>query len=259
MSIRIPLARSAPPLPDPLISRHERTIQVAGVGLDGQRRLASASVLVIGAGGLGSPVLSYLAASGIGHLGICEFDTVNATNLQRQILYLEADLGHPKVERAAQHLRNLNSSVTVKTYPRADHTLLDSFRDDYDVVVECTDTFDSKYLVADWCAEAGKPLVWGTVTGVRFQVSDFWSTPPKDSGLPSTSLRQLFGPPPKAGAVPSAEEVGVLGPAVGVCGSVMATEVIKLVTGFGEPLIGRVLMADLGCHRWEVLPFCGRD
>ena len=251
--MRIPLGRAAGPLSPADRFRHERTIAVAGIGDDGQARLAASRMLVIGAGGLGSPVLQYLAGCGVGTIGICDEDAVEFSNLPRQIVHDEAAVGEAKVTSATRRVAALSSATTVVPLGWATRDLLDSVRDDFDLVLDCTDTFDAKYLVADWCRDTGLPLVWGTVIAMQWQVSVFWSACPAASL--ARSLRDLHPAPPPEGAIPTSRAIGVLGPVVGECGSAMATEAVKLVTGAGQPLLGRVLVADAGACRFSTVPF----
>ena len=222
---------------DPALERFRRNWLVSGIGEAGQARLAAARVLVVGAGGLGSPVLLYLTAAGIGTIGICDSDVVEVSNLQRQLLHGEGDVGDLKPDSAVRHLNGLNSSVHFERYGHVTREWLDEHGREWDLIVECTDSFDSKYLVADYCADSGVPLVWGTVVSMAFQVSVFWSAAPAP------------------GTTPASPKVGVLGPVVGQAGTAMATEAIKLLVGFGEPLIGRVLMTDAATQRADVLTF----
>ena len=238
---------------DPALERFRRNWLVSGIGEAGQARLAAARVLVVGAGGLGSPVLLYLTAAGIGTVGICDSDVVEVSNLQRQLLHGEGDVGDPKPDSAVRHLNGLNSSVRFERYGHVTREWLDEHGREWDLIVECTDSFDSKYLVADYCADSGVPLVWGTVVSMAFQVSVFWSAAP--APVPSLTLRSLHPVKPAPGTTPASPKVGVLGPVVGQAGTAMATEAIKLLVGFGEPLIGRVLMTDAATQRADVLTF----
>ena len=237
----------------PALERFRRNWLVSGIGESGQARLAAARVLVVGAGGLGSPVLLYLTAAGIGTIGICDSDVVEVSNLQRQLLHGEGDVGDPKPDSAVRHLNGLNSSVRFERYGHVTREWLDEHGREWDMIVECTDSFDSKYLVADYCADSGVPLVWGTVVSMAFQVSVFWSAAP--APVPSLTLRSLHPVKPAPGTTPASPKVGVLGPVVGQAGTAMATEAIKLLVGFGEPLIGRVLMTDAATQRADVLTF----
>ena len=238
---------------DPALERFRRNWLVSGIGEAGQARLAAARVLVVGAGGLGSPVLLYLTAAGIGTIGICDSDVVEVSNLQRQLLHGEGDVGDPKPDSAVRHLSGLNSSVHFERYGHVTREWLDEHGREWDLIVECTDSFDSKYLVADYCADSGVPLVWGTVVSMAFQVSVFWAAAP--APVPSLTLRSLHPVKPAPGTTPASPKVGVLGPVVGQAGTAMATEAIKLLVGFGEPLIGRVLMMDAATQRADVLTF----
>ena len=238
---------------DPALERFRRNWLVSGIGEAGQARLAASRVLVVGAGGLGSPVLLYLTAAGIGTIGICDSDVVEVSNLQRQLLHGEGDVGDPKPDSAVRHLSGLNSSVHFERYGHVTREWLDEHGREWDLIVECTDSFDSKYLVADYCADSGVPLVWGTVVSMAFQVSVFWSSAP--APVPSLTLRSLHPVKPAPGTTPASPKVGVLGPVVGQAGTAMATEAIKLLVGFGEPLIGRVLMTDAATQRADVLTF----
>lgn len=253
--VRIPLAATPTDLSegDAAAERYRRTWLVDGVGLEGQARLAAARVLVVGAGGLASPVVMYLAAAGVGTLGICDSDAVEASNLQRQILHGEDAVGTNKAQSARRAVERLNSGVRTHLYGHVSRDWLEEHGGQWDLVVECTDTFAAKYMVADWCAQAGVPLVWGTVVAMSYQVSVFWSQPPP--GLPATTLRMLHPRIPVPGTTPSAAQAGVLGPVVGQAGAVMATEAIKLITGAGQPLLGRVMVADAARGRFDVLPF----
>lgn len=241
------------PVSDAQAARHRRTWLVAGIGEAGQARIAAARVLVIGAGGLGSPVLLYLAAAGVGTLGVCDSDLVEISNLQRQLIHGEADVGTPKPASAAAHLAGLNHAVRVEQYPHATRPLLDEHGADWDIVMDCTDSFTAKYLVADWAAGSGVPLIWGTVVGSAFQLSVFWSRP--SDGLPATRLRDLHPREPAPGTTPTSARSGVLGPVVGQVGTAMATEALKLITGVGEPLVGQVLVGDAARNRYETLRF----
>ena len=255
---------SLPPLQIPLLhpprpvtalerERYEKNLLIPGIGEAGQARLLAARVLVIGAGGLGSPVLFYLAAAGVGTIGIADPDGVAPSNLQRQIIHCEDSIGSAKSHSAATRLAALNSSITVKTYGRITLKFLHEHGREWDLLVDCTDTFDSKYLIADWCKESGIPLVWGTAVAMNYQVASFWSAPP--APYPPTSLRSLHPLPPKPGTTPAASSVGILGPVAGEAGTIMATEAVKLIAGFGEPLLGRVLVSDALKRRTTIVEF----
>lgn len=257
--VRIPLLNTPEEMTEahPSAERYRRNWLVAGIGLEGQSRLRAAKVLVIGAGGLGSPVLLYLTAAGIGTIGVCDSDHVDVSNLARQLLHSEKDVDYPKPESAARHLGALNSEVRIEQYPHVTREFLDAHGREWDLIMDCTDTFAAKYLVADWCATSGVPLVWGTVVAMGYQVSVFWSHPPH--GVPSTHLRMLHPTIPPDGATPRSTEVGVLGPVVGQTGTLMATEAVKIIAGFGEPLIGRVAIGDASRAKVDILTFVSFD
>ena len=247
------LVEPGPPLTREQVQRYSRHLLLGQLGDAGQRRLLAARVLVMGAGGLGSPVLQYLAAAGVGHLTLVDDDVVDASNLQRQVIHSTADVGRPKVESAAERIRALNPDVEVTGH----HVRLDAAnaRDllaGHDLVIDGTDNFPTRYLVNDVCAELGIPLVWGSILRFDAQVSVFWSRP--DGGSPGVTLRDLFPTPPPEGTTPSCGQAGVLGAMCGQVGSIMAAEAVKLITGAGEPLLGRVLVLDVLGARWSELP-----
>jgi adenylyltransferase/sulfurtransferase len=220
------------------IKRYSRHLIMPEVGMDGQRRLKAGSVLCIGAGGLGSPAAMYLAAAGLGRIGIVDFDVVDFSNLQRQLLHGTKDVGTSKNESARRRLEDLNPHVHVETY----ETLLNSqnalglFRD-YDVILDGTDNFPTRYLVNDACVLTGKPNAYGSIFRFEGQASVFAT---KDGPC----YRCLYPEPPPPGLVPSCAEGGVLGVLPGIIGVIQATETIKLITGIGEPLIGRFMIYD---------------
>jgi len=219
-------------------ARYGRHLVLPEVGVEGQLRLRAASVLVVGAGGLGSPLAIYLAAAGVGRLGLVDFDRVELSNLQRQILYGTEDVGRPKVEMAARRLRQVNPHVTLETHATrlsADNAL--DLVSRYDVVVDGTDNFATRYLVNDACVLAGKPNVHGSIFRFEGQVSLFRAGH-------GPCYRCLFPEPPPAGAVPSCAEGGVLGVLPGIVGSLQAAETIKWILGLGESLCGRLLLFD---------------
>lgn len=234
------------------LTRYSRQVVLPEVGVDNQRRLRSARVLVIGAGGLGSPVLLYLAAAGVGTIGIVEDDVVEASNLHRQVLHADASLGRPKVDSAADAIATLNPSVLVQRHPqRLDADNAAALVSGYDLIVDGSDNFPTRYLVNDICAALDKPLVWGSVLGFAAQVAVFWAGAPDGRGV---HLRDVFPAPPTPGTVPSCAEAGVIGALCGQAGSVMAMEAIKLITGIGRSLLGRVLVIDALNGRWDELP-----
>lgn len=252
-SLRIPLGRPITPVDEQWATRQLRTAQVEGIGTEGLARLKAARVLVVGAGGLGSPVLTYLAAAGVGTLGICDDDLVEQSNLQRQVIHDESGLGTPKTHSAAQRLQAINSSIEIRTHGWATPDLLDELADQYDLLLDCCDSFDAKYLLADWCAEHNKPQIWGSAVAMSWQVSVFWAQP--TDGGPGVRLRELYPVQPAHGTTPSAATVGVLGPVVGQAGATMAIEAIKLICGVGAPLFGRVAVADARAARHDIITF----
>lgn len=236
------------------LARYSRQVILGELGLDGQARLKAARVLVIGAGGLGSPVLLYLAAAGVGAIGVIDSDTVEASNLHRQVIHPTASIGRPKVDSAADAIAALNPGVTLRRHRlRLDADTFAELLPDYDLVVDGSDNFATRYLVNDGCTAAGKPLVWGSVLGFAAQVAVFWRDVPG-----GVDLRDVFPEPPAAGEVPSCAEAGVIGAVCAQAGSVMAMEAIKLITGIGRPLLGRVLVIDALAGRWDEVPVRGR-
>jgi len=248
-----------PPLSQEELLRYSRHLILPEVGLTGQRKLKAASVLMVGAGGLGSPLALYLAAAGIGRLGIVEFDAVDASNLQRQILHGTSGVGRPKLESARERLRDLNPGVKVEGYdaPLRRDNALDILRG-YDVVVDGTDNFPTRYLVNDACVMLGKPNVYGSIFRFEGQASVF------DARV-GPCYRCLYPDPPPPGLVPSCAEGGVLGVLPGVIGVIQALETLKLVLGAGDSLVGRLLTFDALALRFRELklskdpscPMCG--
>lgn len=252
-----PLVEPGPPLSRDQVLRYSRHLLLEQFGDLGQRRLRAAKVLVMGAGGLGSPILHYLAAAGVGTIAIVDDDVVEATNLQRQVLHTTADVGRPKVESAAEHVRALNDEVeVVQHHVRLDARNARELLGGYDIVLDGTDNFPTRYLVADVCADLGIPLVWGSILRFDAQVSVFWSAPVHTDAAehPAVTLRDLFPAPPPPGATPSCGQAGVLGAMCGQVGSLMAAEAVKLITGVGRSLLGRVAVLDVLAARWSELP-----
>lgn len=246
-----PLAALGPELTADQVVRYRRNIDVVGLGEDGQRRLLGARVLVIGAGGLGSAVLPYLAAAGVGVIGVADGDVVEVANLQRQVLHDTAGVGVNKAVSAAVRLTALNPDVRVLALPEmmtADRVV--ELAPEFDLIMDCCDTFAVKLMLSDAAARAGKPIIWGAAVGMQGQVSVFGLPGPDGSIL---LLRDLFPEEPAEGSYPLATGVGVLGAMVGQVGSVMATEAIKLLAGFGDPLVGRLLILDAARGRWDVI------
>jgi molybdopterin/thiamine biosynthesis adenylyltransferase/rhodanese-related sulfurtransferase len=220
------------------IVRYGRHLSLDEIGPEGQRLLKSARVLIVGAGGLGSPASLYLAAAGVGTLGLVDFDHVDRSNLQRQILYGESDVGRPKLAAAQERLRDINPHVQVATHAtRLSAQNAEAIVSDYDLVVDGTDNFATRYLVNDVCVLVGRPNVYGSVLRFDGQVSVFALND-------GPCYRCLFREPPPPGLVPSCGEAGVMGVLPGIVGSLQAMEAIKLITGIGEPLVGRLLLID---------------
>jgi adenylyltransferase/sulfurtransferase len=229
---------AAPELNNDEVRRYSRHLIMPEVGVEGQRKLKQAKVLCIGAGGLGSPASLYLAAAGVGTLGLVDFDTVDFSNLQRQVLFSTDDVGRPKIKAATDRLTGLNPNIRVVGHETAlnSNNALDLFRD-YDIIVDGTDNFPTRYLTNDACVLLGKPNVYGSIFRFDGQVSIFAT-----KGGPC--YRCLYPEPPPPGLVPSCAEGGVLGVLPGVVGTIQATEAIKLIIGAGDPLIGRLLLFD---------------
>ncbi len=264
MQTREPLVRSpngAVELSNDEIARYSRHLIMPEVALDGQKTLKQAKVLTVGTGGLGSPLALYLAAAGIGTLGIVDFDVVDESNLQRQILHGTSDVGRPKVESARDKLKDINPNVEVVVHEEAlsSENALEIF-EDYDVIVDGTDNFPTRYLVNDACVLLGKPNVYGSIFRFEGQASVFYA----EEG---PCYRCLYPEPPPPGLVPSCAEGGVLGILPGAIGTIQATETVKLILGIGEPLIGRLLLYDaLGMSFREMklrkdpsCPVCGES
>ncbi len=240
---------SLPPLVEPAddltvaeVRRYSRHLIIPDIGMTGQKRLKNAKVLVVGAGGLGSPALLYLAAAGVGTLGIIDFDVVDESNLQRQIIHGQSDIGRPKAVSAKESIQEANPFVDVVLHEeRLDSTnALDIFAP-YDLIVDGTDNFATRYLVNDACVLLGKPYVWGSIYRFDGQASVFWANAP-DGTAPC--YRCLYPEPPPPGMVPSCAEGGVLGVLCASIGSIQVNEAIKLITGVGEPLVGRLMVYD---------------
>ena len=220
------------------IGRYSRHLIMPEVAVDGQKKLKAAKVLTIGTGGLGSPLALYLAAAGVGTIGIVDFDVVDESNLQRQIIHGTSDVGRPKIESARDRIKEINPNVSVVAYEEAltSENALDIFKD-YDIIVDGTDNFPTRYLVNDACVLLGKPNVYGSIFRFEGQASVFYA----EEG---PCYRCLYPEPPPPGLVPSCAEGGVLGILPGAIGVVQATETVKLILGTGEPLIGRLMLYD---------------
>ena len=241
------------------IRRYSRHLIVPEVGMEGQKKLKKSSVLLIGAGGLGSPLALYLAAAGVGRIGIVDFDVVDESNLQRQVIHGTSSVGRPKLESAKARILDINPGVQVDSYeyPLTSDNALDVLRP-YDVIVDGTDNFPTRYLVNDACVLLGKPNVYGSIFRFEGQASVFWA----EHG---PCYRCLYPEPPPPGMVPSCAEGGVLGILPGTIGTIQATETIKLLLGIGEPLVGRLMLYDALSMRFREMrlrkdpdcPVCG--
>jgi sulfur-carrier protein adenylyltransferase/sulfurtransferase len=242
-----PLVEPAAALTREEVARYSRHLIIPDLGVDGQKRLKNARVLVIGAGGLGSPALLYLAAAGVGTIGIVEFDVVDESNLQRQIIHGQSDIGRSKAESARDSILEVNPLVDVRLHEvRLEPDNAVELFEQYDLILDGTDNFATRYLVNDAAVLAGKPYVWGSIYRFEGQVSVFWEDAPpepdgKERGL---NYRDLYPEPPPPGMVPSCAEGGVLGILCASIASVMGTEAIKLITGIGDPLLGRLMVYD---------------
>jgi molybdopterin/thiamine biosynthesis adenylyltransferase/rhodanese-related sulfurtransferase len=244
---------SLPPLVEPAaelsvdeVRRYSRHLIIPDVGMTGQKRLKNAKVLVIGAGGLGSPALLYLAAAGVGTLGIAEFDEVDESNLQRQVIHGQSDIGRPKAESARDSIKEVNPLVEVVVHnERLDNDNVLGIFEQYDLIVDGTDNFATRYMVNDAAYFLKKPYVWGSIYRFDGQASVFWPTLEIDGkGADAPCYRCLYPEPPPPGMVPSCAEGGVLGVLCASIGSIQVNEAIKLLTGIGEPLVGSLMVYD---------------
>ncbi|GAA1535187.1 adenylyltransferase/sulfurtransferase MoeZ [Actinomadura kijaniata] len=259
---------SLPPLVEPAaeltrdeVNRYSRHLIIPDVGMAGQKRLKNAKVLCVGAGGLGSPALMYLAAAGVGTLGIIDFDVVDESNLQRQIIHRQATLGLPKAESAAATVREINPLIDVVVHNTAlDRDNVMEIFAQYDLIVDGTDNFATRYMVNDAAVLLGKPYVWGSIYRFDGQASVFWA----EHG---PCYRCLYPEPPPPGMVPSCAEGGVLGVLCASIGSIQVNEAIKLITGIGEPLVGRLMIYDalemsyrsVKVRKDPECPLCGKN
>jgi adenylyltransferase/sulfurtransferase len=231
------------------LDRYSRHVVMDEVGPDGQAALLSASVLVVGAGGLGAPAIQYLAAAGVGRLGIADDDVVERSNLQRQVIHADADVGRPKVDSASEYVHALNPDVDVDTHEtRVDRETVEALVADYDVVVDATDNFATRYLLNDACVLADTPLCHGAIYRFEGQATTIAA-----GGTPC--YRCLFPEPPEPGTVPDCATTGVLGVLPGTVGAVQATEAIKLATGIGDPLTGRMFTYDAADLTTDEVPY----
>jgi sulfur-carrier protein adenylyltransferase/sulfurtransferase len=243
------------------IRRYSRHLIIPDVAMAGQKRLKNAKVLCVGAGGLGSPALMYLAAAGVGTLGIIDFDVVDESNLQRQVIHGQSDIGRGKAESAADSVHEINPLVQVNLHTeRLDSTNAMRIFADYDLIVDGTDNFATRYLVNDACVLLGKPYVWGSIYRFDGQASVFWA----EHG---PCYRCLYPEPPPPGMVPSCAEGGVLGVLCASIGSIQVTEAIKVLTGVGDPLVGRLMIYDalemtyraVKVRKDPECPLCGKN
>ncbi len=259
---------SLPPLVEPAdeltvdeVRRYSRHLIIPDVGMAGQKRLKNAKVLCVGAGGLGSPSLMYLAAAGVGTLGVIDFDVVDESNLQRQIIHGQSDIGRPKAESAAATVHEINPLIEVIVHNEAlsNENVMDIFAG-YDLIVDGTDNFATRYMVNDAAVLLGKPYVWGSIYRFDGQASVFWA----EQG---PCYRCLYPEPPPPGMVPSCAEGGVLGVLCASIGSIQVNEAIKLITGIGDPLVGRLMIYDalemtyrsVKIRKDPECPLCGKD
>jgi adenylyltransferase/sulfurtransferase len=259
---------SFPPLVEPAdeltvdeVRRYSRHLIIPDVAMAGQKRLKNAKVLAVGGGGLGSPVLMYLAAAGVGTIGIVEFDVVDESNLQRQVIHGQSDIGRSKAESARDTIREINPYVEVRLHEtRLDSSNALEIFADYDLIVDGADNFATRYLVNDACVLLGKPYVWGSIFRFDGQASVFWS----EYG---PCYRCLYPEPPPPGMVPSCAEGGVLGVLCATIGSIQATEAIKVLTGVGDPLVGELVVYDalemtfrkIKARKDPECPICGKN
>jgi molybdopterin/thiamine biosynthesis adenylyltransferase/rhodanese-related sulfurtransferase len=256
-----PLVEPAEELTPQEVRRYSRHLIIPDVGMAGQKRMKNAKVLVVGAGGLGSPALMYLAAAGIGTLGIVDFDVVEESNLQRQVIHGQSDIGRSKAESARDSVKEINPLVEVVVHTeRLDSSNAMEIFADYDLIVDGTDNFATRYLVNDACVLLGKPYVWGSIYRFDGQASVFWS----EYG---PCYRCLYPEPPPPGMVPSCAEGGVLGVLCASIGSIQVNEAIKVITGIGEPIVGRLMIYDalemtyrsVKVRKDPECPLCGKN
>ena len=263
---------SLPPLVEPAdeltrdeVMRYSRHLIIPDVATAGQKRLKNAKVLAVGAGGLGSPTLMYLAAAGVGTLGIIDFDVVDESNLQRQIIHGQSDVGRPKAHSARDSVLEINPLITVNLHEeRLDSTNVMEVFAQYDLIVDGTDNFATRYMVNDAAFLLGKPYVWGSIYRFDGQASVFWPTAP---GVEAPCYRCLYPEPPPPGMVPSCAEGGVLGVLCASIGAIQTTEAIKLLTGIGDPLVGSLMVYDalemtyrkIKVRKDPECPLCGKN
>ncbi|MQA87766.1 MAG: adenylyltransferase/sulfurtransferase MoeZ [Streptosporangiales bacterium] len=255
------LVEPAPELTVDEVRRYSRHLIIPDVGMDGQKRLKNAKVLCVGAGGLGSPALMYLAAAGVGTLGVIDFDVVDESNLQRQVIHGQSDIGRSKAESARETVKEINPYVDFRIHEEhLDSTNAMEIFADYDLIVDGTDNFPTRYLVNDACVLLGKPYVWGSIFRFDGQAAVFWA----EHG---PCYRCLYPEPPPPGMVPSCAEGGVLGVLCASVGSIQVTEAIKILTGIGDPLVGRLMIYDalemsyrtVKVQKDPECPICGKN
>jgi len=243
-------------LSDDAISRYARHIVLRHVGGPGQKKLNDARVLVVGAGGLGAPVIQYLAAAGVGTLGIADDDIVSLSNLQRQVIHGTDDIGRAKTESAAAAVKRLNPGVRVIEHPlRLTPANLPEILENYDFVADGSDNFDTRFAISDACSKAKKPLVTAAVNEFDGSLTTLRPFERRADGTPNPTYRCLFPVPPPAGMIPSCSEAGVLGALAGLIGTLQALEVIREIVGFGEGLTGKLLLVDALTLRFETLSY----
>ncbi len=243
-------------LTDNELIKYDRHILLSEIGMEGQERLKAGKVLVIGAGGLGCPMLQYLAAAGVGTIGIIDFDVIEATNLQRQILYSEDDIGKNKVAVATKKIQALNPLIDIiPHHEKLTSENAISIIKDYDIIADGTDNFATRYLVNDACVTLEKVLVFGSIFKFEGQVTVFNCPPNKDSNAGGPTYRCLFPTPPPPDQVPNCGEAGVLGVLPGIVGSIQANEIIKLIIGVGTPLAGKLLLIDAKTMETNTITF----
>jgi molybdopterin-synthase adenylyltransferase len=243
-------------LTDEEIERYARHLVLREVGGPGQLKLRKARVLVVGAGGLGAPLLYYLAAAGVGTLGVVDDDEVALSNLQRQVIHGAADVGRPKTDSARDAIRRLNPHVAIEPHPlRLDVGNARALVAAYDIVADGSDNFKTRYLVSDACFHERRPLVTGAVGGFDASLTTLRPFETGADGLPNPTYRCLFPSAPPPGSTPTCEEAGVLGALTGVVGSMMALEVVREIVGFGVGLVGRLLLIDARAMRFETISY----
>ncbi len=239
------------------IERYARHLVLREVGGPGQQKLKAARVLVIGAGGLGAPLIQYLAAAGVGEIGIVDDDRVSLSNLQRQVLYTTADIGRPKVDCAAKVVAGLNPNVKVRAFDeRVEAGNARALVREFDIVADGSDNFATRYLVSDSCFYEKRPLITAAIGALDGSLTTLRPFERDASGNPNPTYRCLFPEPPPPGSVPPCSEAGVLGALAGVLGAMMALEVIREIVGFGDGLVGRLLLVDAFSMRFETIDYC---